>query len=176
MVDMLIRLDQQSTRLIQGWPSQAKPVMRFCTIIGAPPVLALSGVVGCTLANSSADRPFSSFFIAGMVLIVLEAVLKHLLVGRPRPDTEYARNMWPKTSSFPSGHAFAATLVFGLWACLIAGRLGETTVWFATSSAIFLIVLVGYSRVYMGAHYLSDVLAGWILGSFCLFAIVHLGA
>lgn len=75
--------------------------------------------------------------------------------------------------SFPSGHTVAATVLWGMIA-VFALRTLHAWHWrlLAVSSAVTIIVLVGFSRIYLGAHYLSDVLAGiaeglvWLL--FCL--------
>jgi undecaprenyl-diphosphatase len=71
----------------------------------------------------------------------------------------------PGSPSFPSGHALYAASVFGGLAVLLSARIRslplQLAIWFA---AISLILLVGISRVYLGVHYPSDVLAGYAIG------------
>jgi undecaprenyl-diphosphatase len=82
------------------------------------------------------------------------------LVGRPRPANSYLF-----TSSFPSGHALQAMLFYGLvtvfW--LLASRERRTGIPVVCACAA-VILLVGFSRIYICAHYLSDVLAGYAEG------------
>jgi undecaprenyl-diphosphatase len=71
----------------------------------------------------------------------------------------------PGSPSFPSGHALYAASVFGGLAVLVTARIRHPllrlAIWFV---AIALILLVGLSRVYLGVHYPSDVLAGYAIG------------
>jgi undecaprenyl-diphosphatase len=66
--------------------------------------------------------------------------------------------------SFPSGHASVSVAVFGFLAVMIARELRSNWHWIPYSLAVFLVVAIGFSRLYLGAHWLSDVLAGWSLG------------
>lgn len=96
---------------------------------------------------------------------VLNAVLK-LLIHRPRPDflepLAYAGGY-----SFPSGHSASAAAFYMTLGLLAAGwvRRWETRVYVLLAS-VFAVVLIGFSRLYLGVHYLSDVLAGYALGAF----------
>lgn len=125
------------------------------------------------------------------VLLLLVALLGgRLLIGllkefyqRPRPrlfgDEVRALGMtfdYPHGASFPSGHAITSVVVFGTLAYLAARverarRLRRATL----IGAILLVLLIGFSRVYFGVHYLSDVIAGVLVGllwaSFCAFGI-----
>ena len=67
--------------------------------------------------------------------------------------------------SFPSGHAFASAVVYGLLA-LVALRVwtGSRWKWPIAGGLVVLFVLIGMSRVLLGKHYPSDVVAGWGLG------------
>ncbi|AUD01898.1 phosphatase PAP2 family protein [Spirosoma pollinicola] len=74
---------------------------------------------------------------------------------------------YPETGySFPSGHAATAMTLYGLlgyW--LVRGRRRIRNRWLVAISTVFLILVVGFSRIYLGVHYLSDVLGGYLLGS-----------
>jgi undecaprenyl-diphosphatase len=69
------------------------------------------------------------------------------------------------TSSFPSGHAALSCVAYLTMAALVA-RASRTAAlgFYAMAVAILLVLLVGLSRVYLGVHYPSDVLAGWCVG------------
>ena len=87
------------------------------------------------------------------------------LVGRNRPPLPFAL-VDADGYSFPSGHATgtAAIMVISAWMLtrwLIPGWTGRVMVWAVAIGSAF---LIGFSRVYLGVHYVSDVLSGWMLG------------
>lgn len=102
---------------------------------------------------------------------ILSGVLKTTF-DRPRPPSlDWDRELlgwplaFPTTPAFPSGHAVFAVVIYGTLAYLVA-RLGATrrTRRFTLAVAAVLILLIGSSRVYLGVHYPSDVLAGYLAG------------
>jgi undecaprenyl-diphosphatase len=102
----------------------------------------------------------------GIVLfgaIALNTVLK-ALIARPRPDLfEPATQVF--TNSFPSAHAMiSATLVTIIARDLMAAQDKVAPARFIAGSAALLVVLIGLSRIHLGVHWPSDVLAGWALG------------
>jgi undecaprenyl-diphosphatase len=106
--------------------------------------------------------------------MLLNALLKRIFV-RPRPQFE--NPLLTLTSySFPSGHTMMATVFYGTLCFFIMTRARG---WGARGLAIFvsafLILLVGFSRIYLGVHYLSDVLAAIAEGlawlAFCVIAV-----
>jgi undecaprenyl-diphosphatase len=66
---------------------------------------------------------------------------------------------------FPSGHSFSAVLCFGLLAYLLAPKM-PSRFWKAAVivAAVLIILFIGFSRIFVGDHYLTDVLAGYGLG------------
>jgi membrane-associated phospholipid phosphatase len=97
-------------------------------------------------------------------------IIKHLFM-RPRPlEAMYIEN----TSSFPSGHATAAMALYGFLIYTLWKHDKHT---FKKPLMIFLallITLIGISRLYLGVHYLSDVLAGYAIGLIWLFVGIKL--
>jgi undecaprenyl-diphosphatase len=98
----------------------------------------------------------TSVFLLGPVLKVL--------FTRPRPPANehlVAIDSW----SFPSGHSLNSMVVLGLLTVLaVRGRTGLPRVLVVAVGA-FLVLLVGFSRVYLGVHWPTDVLAGWLIGA-----------
>lgn len=96
--------------------------------------------------------------------ILLNRIIK-LIIKRPRPSTDIL--MHYGSYSFPSGHSSAAVLVLGCLILLTWQVAKRQWVRYAlTTFFVLLIIAIGFSRVYVGAHYPSDVLAGWCLGTF----------
>jgi undecaprenyl-diphosphatase len=103
----------------------------------------------------------ASAIVGGMVA---SALLK-LGFERPRPDL-VPHGMRVYTASFPSGHAMLSAITYlTLGALLARVHKPRRVKIFFLSLAIFLTIIVGASRVYLGVHWPSDVLAGWCIGS-----------
>ena len=90
---------------------------------------------------------------------LINVALKYIF-QRPRPIG--ADSLLALTSySFPSGHAMAATVLYGTLALFFTSQVQSTRLRLAFSlTAVFVILFVAFSRMYLGVHYLSDVLAG----------------
>lgn len=87
-----------------------------------------------------------------------------VVVGRPRPDLEAVAQVF--TASFPSGHAALSAVTFLTLGALVtrtepSRRLRYYYVGLATAAT----VIVGLSRLYLGLHYPSDIVAGWLVGA-----------
>jgi undecaprenyl-diphosphatase len=70
--------------------------------------------------------------------------------------------------AFPSGHAMNGVIVYGMLTYVLQGRLGAGERRIILMIATGLVLAIGFSRIYLGAHYLSDVLAGYASGLFWL--------
>lgn len=95
-----------------------------------------------------------------------------IAVARPRPGF---CPLIPETgSSFPSGHAFMGTLFFGFLADLLINRLSfrpggrPAGKWVIFVFACLFVTLLGFTRIYLGVHYPTDILAGYAGGLFFL--------
>ena len=95
---------------------------------------------------------------------VLMSNLLKMGFGRPRPDLEHAARVF--TPSFPSGHAMLSAVTFlTLGALLTRANVDWRVKAYFLALAVLLTIIVGVSRVYLGVHYPSDVIAGWCVGS-----------
>ena len=134
------------------------------TAIGGPAVLGLIvlAVIGFLLLQT---RVRTALFVAITWLSgeLLNTAMKHAF-NRPRPTiVPHLREAF--STSFPSGHAMESAIVY-LTLGTILMRVAESRVTkvYCLGIAILLTVLVGASRVYLGVHYPTDVLGGWIIG------------
>ena len=94
----------------------------------------------------------------------IASTLLKLLFARPRPDVipHFVETL---THSFPSGHSMLAAVTYltlGALASQLASR--NKVKIYVLGSCVILAILVGLTRVYLGVHYPTDVLAGWTLG------------
>ncbi|HUX81168.1 MAG TPA: phosphatase PAP2 family protein [Candidatus Paceibacterota bacterium] len=111
-------------------------------------------------------RPyFSGSIIAFSGAAVSGFILKEL-VARARPDSLIPA-LTQSGFSFPSGHATAAMVLYGFGAFILCREYPERTTPVILLTA-FGIVLIGFSRLYLGVHFPSDVIAGYALGGLWL--------
>ena len=134
-------------------------------------VLTIVGVTSAFLWHTEHKYSARMLLAATAGSILLNNVLK-LYFNRERPDV-FEWGTQAASSSFPSGHAMSATVVYGTVAYLLA-RL-QKHVWsrmLTLFTAVVIIALVCLSRLYLGVHYPSDVIAGIIIGlawsGFCM--------
>jgi undecaprenyl-diphosphatase len=141
-------------------------VFRAITLVGSPAfALVLASVVCLVLYRRRrlVDAAFLPLVLGGGELLNL--VLK-LAFHRPRPEFAFVHI---DTYSFPSGHAMISTATYGAFAFLLWGRLDSRRARaLMLAATVLAVALIGFSRLYLGVHYLSDVLAGVAGGAFWL--------
>jgi undecaprenyl-diphosphatase len=134
---------------------------------------ALGGVVVLTMATFAAAGFFLLQRQYGTMLYLLLATgggillagLAKALFDRPRPELVQQGSI-VYTSSFPSGHSMMATVAYLTLGILIARALSRR--WqkiYVLAIAVLLSLAVGISRVYLGVHWPTDVVAGWLAGT-----------
>jgi membrane protein DedA with SNARE-associated domain/membrane-associated phospholipid phosphatase len=116
-------------------------------------------------------RPLRLLAVAFAGAWLLSNLVK-LLVHRQRPPAVEAIGHWTGYA-FPSGHVTHATAVYGMLAALLAAatpRWGRKVA--AWTGAVLVVALIAFSRLYLGAHWLTDVLGGIALGAAWLFGVL----
>lgn len=143
-------------------------VMQVFSFIGSAP--AIIGVVAL-IAGWALLRKTRA--LAGVLVAVASVaeglnVLLKMLFQRPRPEL-FSEIVAPGSYSFPSGHAMVAVAVYGMTA-LVAARLRPGLRLSLYISTPFLVLFIGISRVFLGVHWPTDVLAGFAAGGLVLVA------
>lgn len=170
---LLHSFDTTITGFIIRLPAGLRSFFIMVTTLGSPIVtLGIGAVVAVWGMYSANLRLVISGGIVWLTL-GLGSIIK-LLIGRERPATDYAASMVFDTMSFPSGHSSGAAVAYGLLAYIAWHILPQPWGYIVASIFILLILLIGVSRIYLGAHFPSDVLAGWLLGAAGLCAIIFI--
>lgn len=136
--------------------------MRFATYLGSNEFLIVLGTyVVVAFALVGWKRGMVTFLITMAGAAVLNSTLK-MIFARERPEPFFGI-LRPESYSFPSGHALFSFCFYGVVAAVITARIRQTSkriaVWVTAS---VLVLLIGLSRIYLGVHYPSDVVAGYV--------------
>jgi len=146
--------------------------MRYVSLFGDWPSHLAVGLLLLAIAWIRDSKKWTRIFLAMLIAMSLAGVTGHVIkrtIPRPRPSV-HADMRWggprfsSKYHSFPSGHVDASTAFF--CSLFLANR--------RIGLACFPIpILIGLSRMYLGAHYLSDVVCAAVLGILCALFVAH---
>ena len=163
-----------------GWVQSASPdalhqIARFMTVIGRSPISTVIPVVAIVAMWVLGQRHLSIFIAAAALARILSVAVKEL-VDRPRPSASVVDVTYQLGGhSFPSGHVLGATLFYGfLMYCAEISIPHKGVRRLVQGSLAAVIVLMGYSRVELGAHWPTDVLGAYAIGLLVLSAMVWL--
>lgn len=145
-------------------PRSVEEAVRDITALGS--VMVLSLVTGAVAGFLLLTRKYHALLLLAAALsggLLLNSSLKAFF-NRPRP--EYVTALHHVDSySFPSGHSLLAAVIYLTLGALLARLVARRPLKiYVLGFAAFLSFLVGVSRVYLGVHYPTDVLAGWTVG------------
>ena len=157
-------------------PSWLQGSMIDITALGGGTVLTL--LVALTIGLLLASRHFltAALVLGGTISGSLAISLGKAVVGRDRPAL-VDHLVEVASASFPSGHAGNSAIVYFTIALMVMQIVSRPAArWYIFGAAILLVGLIGFSRVYLGVHWPSDVLAGWGAGALWALAWWALGS
>ena len=180
----LVRFDRSTADALHTYASEAPSAtyaFRIVSVLGSLEVLAL---VGALVAMALLARRSWPTLVVWLVAVLggeaLNLLLKNL-IARPRPRFE--RPLVVETShSFPSGQAMESLVVYGTlayFAVLALRGWGKRAL--SVGGVAVLVIMIGFSRAYLGAHYISDVVGGfaaggaWLCGVITAHTAIHRG-
>lgn len=161
--DPLVRADTAVHNMLLGLRSQmADRVMIATTELGGAAVVG--ALVAAVLAWLVWRRAWhaAAYWVAAAAGSALIGLAIKAALHRVRPEPLYTG--W-EAFSFPSGHATAGAAIYGFLAVLLAREARPAWQVLSAAAAALMVVLIGFSRVYLGAHWFSDVVAGIAFGT-----------
>jgi undecaprenyl-diphosphatase len=167
------KYDKYATSIVALLPQS---LHRGAVILGRmtlPSIWAFILVVISMINMKLGNTEWATLGFMAVVSIPVGSILK-LIVRRERPKTIYAQNMKIKSYSFPSSHAYSATVGGGYLMLFFLHILMTPYTYIVAAVWLLLIGAVGVSRIFVGAHYPTDVTAGWLLGSGVLYLLTQI--
>jgi undecaprenyl-diphosphatase len=148
------------------------PVMVFFSFVGDWPFLTFLGIgLFAFFLYIKWKREAVIFFITNIGELILNLSLKGIY-QRQRPEAFFGYDL-PPSYSFPSGHALGSFCFFGIlawiWAANVKSTMGKVEIYVTAS---LLILFIGLSRIYLGVHYPSDIVAGYLVAIAWTFTVI----
>ncbi len=170
--DEPLGFDRTIITALRAGPDYAVPLgpkwfnnaMLDLTALGGVTVLTLAVILATALLLLRHRWRMAGLLVAATASGALAGSgLKHLF-ARPRPDVVH-HLVEVSSLSFPSGHAMNSAIVFLTLGAIVSRNYRErSTRLFILLCAVGLTLIIGFSRIYLGVHWPSDVLAGWSIG------------
>lgn len=166
-------LDQSVRNAVHRYASpQLNTAMTAVSFLGGDGLIGAAVVATLLFLRSRRRRAALWLIVTLAGTLVLDVALK-LAFHRPRPAPFFGPV--PQTYSFPSGHALFSFCFYGVLAGLLAGRIRSLyvriVIWMMAAVLVF---AIGLSRIYLGVHYLSDVIAGYLTAALWVATMVYL--
>jgi undecaprenyl-diphosphatase len=168
--DPLERVDHGVASGLNAWVSGHPllvDILKIVTAFGGRTVLwCMVALATAILVLRRRSRLALYVLITGVGALILDPTLK-LIVGRLRPVVHNSVATAPG-NSFPSGHALGSFVWYGALLLVFLPALPQRARKPVIAAVALLVAAIGFSRMALGVHYLSDVVGGWLLGGFWL--------
>jgi membrane-associated phospholipid phosphatase len=171
----LVSFDRSTAEILHTYASETSGLTDFIRVVSIPGSLVALALVGVLVAVALLVQRKWLTLAAWLVAVLGGEALNLLfkdLFARPRPSFEHP--LVVETSySFPSGQAMESLVVYGMLAYFAGLTLGSgSTRGLSVGGVALIVILIGFSRVYLGAHYVSDVVGGFAAGGAWLGAVI----
>jgi undecaprenyl-diphosphatase len=146
-------------------PASDAWVTAFTNLGRTLPMVVVAGLLTLALFLTVRRRTIWVLMLVAAAGSVTFTLVGKAIVGRSRPPIEQAVPPYEDSFSFPSGHALNSTVVAGMLAYLVVWLAARAWVrWLAVAAALLWAVAMGLSRVFLGHHWLTDVMFAWLFG------------
>ena len=145
-------------------------IIRIITNIGSVVFSIIIIIIISILLYKYNKKDDLKYFLIIMIIGNITSFMLKLIIARNRPDI--LRLMIENTYSFPSGHTFITTLLYGSILVLLNKYYKKSYVLWTIYG--ILVMLIMFTRIYLGVHYFSDTLGGFFLGIIFLFIFYKL--
>lgn len=146
-------------------------IMKIITTLGSTLVI-VTGILSIAILVKN-KKYFKTFLIANLIGVIINNILK-ILIHRPRPTNTTLFTV-EKSYSFPSGHTMMSTIFYGLIIYYVIKFINKK--WLRNllvGLLSFTILAIAISRIYLGVHYATDVIGGFIIGLIYLITFIKL--
>lgn len=159
-------VDEALSQIVYAWRNPGlTEIMIFISLLGADIIVFVAGLFTVFLTWKKHKREAILFVMILAVGLLINIILK-IIFQRPRPSIDPIMDL-SSSYSFPSGHAMNAFIFYSIMSYFVYHFTHNKLLsGIVTAFALVLVLLIGFSRVYLGVHYPSDVLAGFIAGFF----------
>ena len=154
--------------IIKLMSTNTTAIMKFISYLGSATVLIILTFIFLIILKNKRD---SKYIAVNLILVfLLNRVLK-FIIARPRPDI--LRLVQEEGYSFPSGHSMVSMGVYGFLIYLIFKNMQNKKIRYPLIIFLsILILLIGISRIYLGVHYFTDVIGGFIIAIIYLIVFI----
>jgi undecaprenyl-diphosphatase len=168
-----LALDRRIVFALRSCAEPPRPIGPAWVQEAARDLTSLGSIIVVTVTTAAVAGYLFLAHKPGVAWLMLLAVaggiglnnLLKLLFQRPRPEV-VSPGARVFTTSFPSGHATLSAIAYLTIAALLSRAFPSTTLGvYFMGLAVLLTVLVGFSRIYLGVHYPTDILGGWCIGA-----------
>lgn len=146
---------------------------KYVTFLGSTKFIISLCVIFLILFITIKKKWIGIYITLSLILSTIVNNLLKIIIARDRPDV--TRYVVETSYSFPSGHAMASTMLYGIISYFIyKSNINKYFKILFISLLVIIILMVSISRIYLGAHFVSDVISGIILSSILLLIIISI--